>query len=311
MGKSKNHQTGQALLLVLLAMATLATMMLSVVSRSVNEVGVTTREEESLRAFSAAEAGVEDALISGTQQQIIDNPDPIQISNSLEVPAPGGGKSVVSTYNAEIARYPEKPREFPYPFELTAGQSGSVWFVTREGDSGILPCTAASCFGGNSVTLCWGDNSGETAAALVSLIYEDSSGNFPMAQVGYDSSSARRLTGVGGAPPNNYNDTAGDCNGVYQIDGQSYSHRANIDFPTLGLAAGDRPILMRVTMLYNPNTPQTFGVSAGSDLPIQGRKVSAEGESGDTTRRINAYLLNPEMPFIYDAALYSQADITK
>ena len=54
----KRLQSGQALLIVLLGMAVVLTMVLSVVSRSVTDIQLTTRDDEALRAFSAAEAGV-------------------------------------------------------------------------------------------------------------------------------------------------------------------------------------------------------------------------------------------------------------
>jgi Tfp pilus assembly protein PilX len=52
------------LLIVLLAITVILTVVLSVTSRSVTDVTVTTYEEDALRAFSAAEAGVETALLN-------------------------------------------------------------------------------------------------------------------------------------------------------------------------------------------------------------------------------------------------------
>lgn len=285
------YKKGQALLLVLLAMATLATMVLSVVSRSISEVGVTTREDESLRAFSAAEAGVETGLIENTV--ITDTPVTIG-PNVLEAPAPGGGASEVSTYTANIGRYPETLTKFNYPFEITNGQAGSVWFRTRDGDT-VLDCGGASaCFTGNTLTLCWGKQGGEVPAVVANVIYEDSStGNVAIKPVGFDPNAGRRGS-------NYFEPDRGEaCN----IDGQAYAYSANV-----GIVGS--PILMRVTMLYNAS-PQIFGVDAPSPLPIQGRKVSSEGRSGESTRKIDAFLLNPEIPFIFDAALYSEQGLTK
>jgi len=295
----KNLEQGQALLIVLLAMAVLATMMLSVVSRSTSEIGVTTREEESLRAFSAAEAGIEEALITGTQEELISG-ELEPISRELTAPAPGGS-STVSTFTAAVQRYPENPQQFAYPFGLLSGQAGSVWFVTRDGDT-ILDCSNGECFTGTSLSLCWGTTgSGEPPAALVNVIYESSSG-FGLSSAGFDPITSRRSSN-NFAPP----DSSGGCS----IAGQNYTYSANVDFSGMGVAAGSRLILMRVALLYNPNVAHTFGVSTGSALPIQGRQVSSEGEAGEVTRRINAYLLNPAMPFVFDAALYSSGDITK
>ena len=58
--------SGQAVLLVILGMAVVLTIVLSVVSRSVTDVSVTKVEEDSSKAFSAAEAGIEKLLIGGS-----------------------------------------------------------------------------------------------------------------------------------------------------------------------------------------------------------------------------------------------------
>ncbi|OGM33071.1 hypothetical protein A2803_03055 [Candidatus Woesebacteria bacterium RIFCSPHIGHO2_01_FULL_44_21] len=302
-------QAGQALLLVLLAMAVLATMALSVVSRSISEVSVTTREEESLRAFSAAEAGVEEGLITGTPQEVATATTPIPISRDLEVTAPSG-TSVVSSFNAGVERYPLNLQAYIYPFELLSGQAASVSFVTRDEDGDILPCGgSAPCFGGNSLTLCWGDpdNTSQTPAVVANIIFRDGSGNFGTASTGFDPDSTRRgVVGFGGAPPNNFNaPTGGSC----PITEQSYSYTTNIDFAGLGITG--TPVLMRVAMFYNDTEPHIFGISTTSNLPVQGRRVSSEGVAGEVTRQIDAFLLNPEMPFIFDAALYSSGDIAK
>lgn len=54
--------SGQVTLLVLLVMVVLLTVGLAVVSRSVTDIRISKETEESARAFSAAEAGIEEAL---------------------------------------------------------------------------------------------------------------------------------------------------------------------------------------------------------------------------------------------------------
>ena len=60
----KTVQAGQALLIVLLVTAVALTVGLAAVSRSVTEVEISREEEEAVRAFSAAEAGIEEVLKS-------------------------------------------------------------------------------------------------------------------------------------------------------------------------------------------------------------------------------------------------------
>ena len=73
------NQHGQALLIVLLTLAVTLTVVLSVVSRSVTDITVSTYEEDALRAFSAAEAGIEEALLKGS----IEDPVPVTIEEGV------------------------------------------------------------------------------------------------------------------------------------------------------------------------------------------------------------------------------------
>ncbi len=47
-------------MLVLLSMSVVLTLVLFILSRSITDIAVTTSQEEAVRAFSAAEAGVDD-----------------------------------------------------------------------------------------------------------------------------------------------------------------------------------------------------------------------------------------------------------
>ena len=303
----KKNQNGQVLLIVLLAMATLATVVLSIVSRSVSEVGVTSREEDSVRAFSAAEAGVEEALITGTQQDIVNGSVDI-LTKNLTVQAPNGSDSTVSTYTVNVDRYPETANQFPYPFGLLSGQAASVWLATRDGDT-ILPCGSGAgqgeCFTGNTIRLCWGTpgvSGPETPAIVANVIYKNSLGDYGMAPVGFDSMAATR--GNGYAP----------ASVVCTVAGERYAFYADVNLGAGGLGitnTGGTPILMRVATFYNVTTPHTFGVSSANNFPIQGRKVSSQGAAGEVSRKIDAFLLNPEMPFIFDSSVYSPEDIEK
>jgi hypothetical protein len=114
------------------------------------------------------------------------------------------------------------------------------------------------------------------------------------------------VSGPGRRDSNNFEANSG---GSCTIASQNYAFSANVNFATLGIVGS--PILMRVTTLYNSSTPQIFGVSTSSNLPVQGRKVTSEGTSGESVRKIDAFLLNPEIPFIFDAALYSETGLTK
>jgi len=62
MEKMKRNNSGQAVLVVLFIMVVVLTITLSLLSHSVTDVSISKDEEEAVRAFSAAEAGIEEAL---------------------------------------------------------------------------------------------------------------------------------------------------------------------------------------------------------------------------------------------------------
>lgn len=306
----KKSKKGQALLIVLLAMAALTTIVLSIVSRSISQVEITNREEESIRAFSAAEAGLEEALVKaniGTN-----------ISSDLEVDtADGNSTATVGTYSANVTSFPEVSSEFFYPIEMASGEIATIWFVSVDNNN-ELPCTTDTpCYTDPTITLCWGqdpstglamDASHADAPALsLSFLYLDSANNLIVTKANYDPKNGRTLE-------NNFDlaNTAGTCT----IEDQEYGFSQNI---VLGAGGLDLPITtpgrikyMRVKMLYNTGSDQTFGVSsAGGNFPAQGKKVTSTGRSGNATRKIEAYLLNPAMPTIFESAIYSPQGIVK
>jgi hypothetical protein len=58
----RNRQSGQVALIILLVMVVVLTVGLSLISHSVTDISISKDEEEAMRAFSAAEAGIEEAL---------------------------------------------------------------------------------------------------------------------------------------------------------------------------------------------------------------------------------------------------------
>lgn len=59
---------GQVLLITVLVLSIAVTIALSLIGRSVTDVSMSRNLEESARAFSAAEAGIEETLLTNTQQ---------------------------------------------------------------------------------------------------------------------------------------------------------------------------------------------------------------------------------------------------
>ena len=87
-------QSGQALLIILLVMAVGLTVALAIVSRSVTDIRISRQEEESARAFSAAEAGIEQALIGGEGDYSIESEGETITAHVSQV-GQGGGQTFI------------------------------------------------------------------------------------------------------------------------------------------------------------------------------------------------------------------------
>ncbi len=319
----KKFQKGQALLLVLLAMAAVMTVVLSVASKSVTDVSITSSEEDALRAFSAAEAGIEKSLLTGLNDE--GNPDSTDTSVS---------------YTSTITQNSDG-FTFVYPSMLETGESATFWFVERATD-GSYSCSDNTCFRGSKIKdLCWGAYanssyaSGEKPAVLLSLYYDwntaagtvgnvISSGGTDFSHVkvvrrGYDPDNTRASSNNFTAVP------AGGCT----IGNTSFAyHMPNISFvinpsPSNGdLSLPDNRcwnnvkciIMMKVKVFYNNSTkPEkvALDMGAGSTFPAQGTRIESIGVAGESTRKVNVFQTFAEPPSIFDTAVFSLNDFIK
>lgn len=280
---------GQALLIILLVMAVVLTGALSIVSRSITDITVSQKEEESARAFSAAEAGIEQALVGGSQVGTL----------------PAGGRySVASTSLAAGS-------EFVLPQSLGAGEVAPVWFVAHDDDGSILCSSGKPCFTGDKIKICWGANgtsrgTDTTPAIEASVFYTQGSGGSTSATIArgaYDPNQARTGTNKFSS------DDAGSCS----IGSTQFAFNKTVDLSSLGVtirtsdSQGKGPQFARLRILYNTDRAHPVGVtSAGTGLlPNQGKKIESTGTVGDVTRKIQFFQLFSDVPPIFDSGVFS------
>lgn len=289
------RQSGQALLIVLLSMAVVLTVVLSVLSSSITDVAVTSREEEALRAFSAAEAGVEKALIVGESAGDFDQ----------------------AAFNATVASVSEGSQTFNYPQDVSAGSIASVWFSAHDEDGNIVCNSEKPCFTGNRIKVCWGKTGSpidaNSPAIEATVFYLNTPGSYSTARVArsaLDPNSSRILQ--------NYftQANASTCT----IDGKQYAYQSILDFSTLGIPALSYNTqgglqYMNLKMVYNTNSTQPFGVdvnfSGNTLLPSQGSKIDSVGTAGEATRKIEVYRLYAQAPSIFTNAVFSSGGISQ
>lgn len=289
------RESGQALVIVLLSLAVVLTIVLFILARSTTDIAVSSRSAEATRAFSAAEAGVENALVIGI-----------------------GGSGTVgnANYSANVSDFAVGQTSFNYPIELYSGDSMTIWFVSHDSKGNIIPCTGTNCFAGTAIEPCWGKDSAidaTTPAIELSVFYEATPGDISTLRIGrttYDPNGGR----IGG---NKFNQTFGlNCS----VSGASYGFKKSINFADLGIPGSsyNTPgglLFARLRMFYNSDLPQPVGISVvgtnGSVLPSQGTNIDSTGQAGESNRRVNVFQGWPEPPEVFDFAIYSSTGLTK
>jgi len=278
----RKNESGQALVLVLLSLSVVLTLILYVLSRSVTDVAVSSQQEESVRAFSAAEAGVERALVIGTSN---------------------GNTIGDASYTASVTSFAQGDTSFSFPNSLSEGDTATVWFMGHDASGNL---TSSGAFTGSHIEICWGNSgtiSDSTPAIEVSILYEQTLGNLATVRIARkaDDPNTARATSNSFAQPH-----TNTCS----IGGVSYPFWDNINF-TSDLSGVNRNglVLARIRMFYG--TSQPVGVSVtGGVLPSQGASIISTGVAGGSNRRINVFQGWNEFPFASES-LFAPAGITK
>ena len=293
----RSFESGQALLIVLLSMAVVLVLVLSILSRSITDVGVTTQGEESLRAFSAAEAGVEYALISGTS--IGDTP------------------LGQASFSADVSGFSSGEKYYVHPTLVGSGDLVTVWLVAH-GDDGTLNCSEETCFTGSVVEVCWGEagtpvDQATTPAVEIVVYYTETPGDYTTARVlriPLDPNTARRSLNNFSAPD------VGTCT----IDDTDFQFRSQVDLAALGVPASSYDFenglqFIRIRILYNVGESHPVGVNidfpGNGILPSQGFKIESRGTAGSANRKIDVFQSFGELPPVFDAALFSFGGFSK
>lgn len=266
MRKLKTEE-GQALLLVILIMVVSLTIGLSVVSRSIVNIRTTTEEENSQRALSAAEAGIEQALKTGqgvaTAQDLGNN---AQIKN-VEVEQVLGTSFLLSGGN-----------------RIEKDNGLDVWLSSYPDYSGTRWSGDLTIYWGSTTDTCTADSLTNTMVALEVIVISgnrNNPDNPESKRYAYDPCSARR--GI-----NNFTEPN---SGSYAVQGKNFAYRT----PPTGSdkISVSNGFIARVIPLY---ASTSIGVSGTVALPSQGGIIKSTGSSGGTERKITYFQGYPQLP---------------
>ncbi len=305
-GYYHKKESGQALLLILLLMSLVLTLILSSVSRSVTDIDISSYEDSSIRAFDAAQAGIEKTMIAGSDQS----------SSDL-----GNDASFVS----RMTVVSEASNNYKYPLELFSGETATIFFVghqkNTDGDY-AMTCSTGECIIPPSLTVCWGESGTlvdiDAPAIYLEFFYDLSkawqTGNFSGVSVATSSAdpySTRRLSNGFFAP------TATGAYPCGKVENQFASRftTTNIDYdnftgPDVPNEAGQL-LFVRITMLYNSSSPHPIWVNSTNKLPVQGSAIESVGSYNDVSRKLLLHRGFPEFPAEFANSIYSESAISK
>ena len=277
----KKGNSGQTLLIILLIAAVILTVGLAIASYSITDIKISQQEEESARAFSAAEAGIEESLKIGSATDVTVGNITAKVSKVDQ----GGGK------------------DFNFgELKFASGELTNVWLIGHTAQGELNPSESFPANG--KITICWGEagqiSEANPPAMEVSLIFKDGVG-YKVIRAGFDS-KAGRTTGFEGVDDSD----GGNCG--------SLAFAKNIDLAsgTFALPVGTTPYLLRLKLLYNSES-QPMAVAADNNLPLQGEcfDSSAAIVESKITRKIRQCQFFEAPPAIFDYVLFSGSSLTK
>jgi hypothetical protein len=302
-GKSVKYSCGQAALLVLLAMSVALVIALSVMSRSVTDISTSSKSEDSSRAFNAAEAGVEQALLAGGTPDI----------------GTTGNLSNGSSFFVKSTPVLATAQGVVLDPNYLSGDTAILWLINHDDNGNFLCNGSHPCFTGNSFDVCWGDSSLTplssplTPAVEISVYY----GTPGLIQAhNYSDVKVARMAADQHITRRNSNNFGPATSTSCSIDSKSFRFRRNINLGGIGIPASSRTnyglLFVAVRFFYNTLEKVPVGILlSGGSLPAQGINIKSTGSVSDITRQVEAFRSFAMPPSIFDSAIFSFGAITQ
>lgn len=252
------NQRGQALIVVVLIIVVTLTVGLSVALRTTTNLRISSENESSERAFSAAEAGIEQALVTGSSIS------ETSLANN-------------TTYETSVSNLSGGSFNLNNGSQVLKDEPVDLWLS-------IYPSYASSWSG--NMTINWGDasdtcspvESGNSQAALEVTVISGTVGNPTVSSYHLDPCASRSSN-------NNfeYVSTPGAT-----IDGRAYARSK-----TIPVSSG---LIARIIPLYAGTFVGVQKGALDSDFPSQGTIITSTGTSDSATRKIVSFRAHPKLP---------------
>ncbi|MBI3282983.1 hypothetical protein HYZ70_02805 [Candidatus Curtissbacteria bacterium] len=277
------RRSGQILILVLLVVVVALAIGMSVASRNLANLRTSTQTEQSQRAFSAAEGGVEDVL--SNLSSIVSNPD-IASPGGVDLDVAVG--QITANVNVKAANIYE-----------TVVEEGTVAQVNLDGYSGNVKLDWILVLD-NTENDVNGDSAFNMASIEVTFVCQ---------------SSSNCLTSAGSGSSYSQHRAAFQAEPISQQDGfvpcgapSDSRFRCGVSF---SVPAGDNAKVMRIRTFWRKATVKVLGDPV---LPTQAYDVVSTATTPDLgiTRRVQVTRTAlPQLPASFDYVLFSEGDIVK
>lgn len=308
----KKFQSGQVVLILLLVITIGLGVGLSVIQRSISNVSTSTKVEESSRAFSAAEAGIEQALDQLSQGGL---------PQGVDFSAQNQSQAVIETSGL----VPGQNQIFEIE-KVKKEDVAQVWLA--DPDKALDP--SSLYYDQKELDVYWG-NSGVSAdpAIEVSVVYLQN-GEIKRKPFYFDPDNdpdnPNRTSSNGFSPPGTDNPDKGKfagCSDTNPVNTSSGTNRkfgckatlTSLDETSLG--AGRILMMIRARLFYTSvDNPLAFEPKGGCpqkacSFPPQATIIVSTGKSGATQRRVQLFKQDQIAPWYFDYAIFSLAAINK
>lgn len=283
------NQIGQVILGLILVMVIALGIGLSVVQRSLVDISTSSKVEDSSRAFSAAEAGIEKALKSDTTAvNFAESRSSATVYDSGPLPV------IPSVGN----------RQDPLAYPSLAKEEVAHFWLADFTSTTNPPAVFYNPSPLRQLDVYWGNSATDKAALELTLVSHD--GTSYLSRKWY-------LDQISRTPPNNFEVIT--CGG-HVVGSNTYQCKRTIGASpdTLSLPTG--LMLLRTRLLYNstsqPVAIQAVGTCGQScSIPSQVKLLTSVGISGETQRRIQVFQIEKVVPPYFDFAIFSAGVVGK
>jgi len=255
---SSTAERGQVMLLVVLLLVVVLTIGLSLATKNITNLRQASEEDNSQRAFSAAEAGIEVALNLQGVGRINETP----FTES-------------TTYTAEVKDIRSYELVFQDGRPQRRNDAVDVW---------LAPYPSYTPKWNGPLIVAWGNlletDCNRIAALEIAVLSGPAISTQSIRHFAYDPCALRRSS------PNNFTDP-----GVQMATVGRKQFRYSVTLPAIsnGTIARIIPVYADTSIAVTTNNPS-------QPLPVQGKVIEAVGKSGETQRKIVVIKGNPKFP---------------